>query len=275
MEVTTTDSRAKSDLDDSQSGWFPSAVRDIESISLAEVAEGKTRLLNRVESKYLMTVGQCKRLIQTISDSYRVLEVRDVRVGRYETRYYDDNSFTTYIQHHNGKSNRYKLRLRHYETSGETYLEVKRKSNKGSTEKQRMKTSWPPTEFLPEEERFLEATFPYDRREFRPVLKTDYERSTLVSTEFPERITFDTAVLFSNGKWSISYPGLVIGEVKREKGVKNSPAQRALRSMGIQERSFSKYCVGVSLLYDQLKHNRFKPNLRFISGLSQGGRQPC
>ena len=138
-----------------------------------------------------------------------------------------------------------------------------------------MKTSWPPTRFLPEEERFLEATFPYDRREFRPVLKPGYERSTLVSPEFPERISFDTAVLFSNGKQNISYPGLVIGEVKREKGVKNSPAQRALRSMGIQERSFSKYCVGVSLLYDQLKHNRFKPNLRFIAGLSQGGRQPC
>ncbi|MFA7562434.1 MAG: polyphosphate polymerase domain-containing protein [Methanoculleus sp.] len=275
MEVTTTDFRAKNDLDGSQSGWFPSAVQDIESISLAEVAEGKTQLLNRVESKYLMTVGQCKRLIQAISDSYRVLEVRDVKIGRYETRYYDDNSFTSYIQHHNGKGNRYKLRLRHYETSGETYLEVKKKSNKGSTEKQRIKTSWPPAEFLPEEERFLEATFPYDCREFHPVLRTVYERSTLVSTEFPERITFDTAVQFGNGKRDISYPGLVIGEVKREKSVKNSPAQRALRSMGIQERSFSKYCVGVSLLHGQLKHNRFKPNLRFIARLSQGGRQPC
>jgi len=275
MKGIMTEPCMQSGLDDSRSGWFPSAVQDIESISLAEVAEGKTRLLNRVESKHLMTVEQCRRLIQTISDSYRVLEVRNVRVGRYETRYYDDSSFTTYIQHHNGKGNRYKLRLRHYETSGETYLEVKKKSNKGSTEKQRMKTSWPPAEFLPEEERFLESTFPYDRREFRPVLKTVYERSTLVSTESPERITFDTAVQFSNGKQNISYPGLVVGEVKRKQGAKNSPAQRALRSMGIPERSFSKYCIGVSLLYDQLKHNRFKPNLRFIAGLSQGGRQPC
>lgn len=269
------DSCMQSDLDDPGDCWFPSVVRDIESISLAEVAEAKTQLLNRVESKHLMTVGQCIRLIQAISGSYRVLEVHDARVGRYETQYYDDGMFTTYIQHHNGKGNRYKLRLRHYESSGETYLEVKKKSNKGSTEKQRMKTSWPPAGFLPEEERFLKAAFPYDHQEFRPVLRTIYERLTLVSTEFPERITFDTAVLFGNGQRSISYPGLVIGEVKREKNAKNSSAQRAIRSMGIQERAFSKYCVGVSLLYGQLKHNRFKPNLHFIAGLSQGGRQPC
>jgi hypothetical protein len=210
-----------------------------------------------------------------ISDSYRVLEVHNVRIGGYETRYYDDSSFTTYIQHHNGKGNRYKLRLRHYESSGETYLEVKKKSNKGSTEKRRIRTSWLSAGFLPEEERFLEAAFPYDCREFRPVLVTAYDRLTLVSTEFPERITFDTGISFGNGQQSVSYPALVIGEIKHEKSTKNSPAQLAIRSMGIQERAFSKYCIGVSLLYDRLKHNRFKPNLRFLSGLSLGGNLSC
>jgi len=254
---------------------FPSVVRSFEGITLDEVAGAKTQLLNRVESKYLMTAGQCRKLIQALSGSYRVLEVRNTRISGYETRYYDDSSFTTYIQHHNGKGNRYKLRLRHYESSGETYLEVKKKSNKGSTEKRRIQASWTPAGFLPEEERFLGAAFPYDCRGFHPVLVTAYDRLTLVSTEFPERITFDIGISFANGYQSISYPALVIGEIKHDKGAKNTPAQSAIRSMGIQERSFSKYCIGVSLLYGQLKHNRFKPNLLFISGLSAGGYQPC
>lgn len=278
MAVTTGDPRIRSNpgIGYEPAAWdLPSVVREFEGITLAEVAETKTQLLSRVESKYLMTIGQCRRLIRMISGSYRVLEVHNSRIGRYETRYYDDDAFTTYIQHHNGKGNRYKLRLRHYESSGETYLEVKKKSNKGSTEKRRIRTSWSKPGFLPEEERFLKSAFPYDCREFRPVLVTAYDRLTLVSTEFSERITFDIGISFENGPQSISYPGLVIGEVKREKSAKNTPAQSAIRSMGIQERAFSKYCIGVSLLYGRLKHNRFKPNLLFISGLSPGGRRSC
>lgn len=252
-----------------------SALREFESISLSGVAEAKARLMNRVESKHLMTAGQCGRVIRAIAGSYRVLEVHGIRIGRYETRYYDDSSFTTYIQHHNGKGNRYKLRLRRYESSGETYLEVKKKNNKGSTEKRRIRASWSSAGFLPEEEQFLKAAFPYDCHEFRPVLVTVYDRLTLVSEESPERITFDLGLSVGDGHRSISYPGLVIGEIKREKSVKNSPAQSAVRSMGIRERAFSKYCIGVSLLYDRQKHNRFKPNLLFISGLSTGSCRPC
>lgn len=254
---------------------IPSEVSEYEGITLAEVEETKTQLLSRVESKYLMTAEQCRRLIRMVSDSYSVLEVCNTRIGGYETRYYDDNAFTTYIQHHNGKGNRYKLRLRHYESSGETYLEVKKKSNKGSTEKRRIRASRTSAGFLPDEEQFLKAAFPYDCRGFHPVLVTAYDRLTLVSKEFPERITFDIGISFENGEQSISYPELVICEIKHEKSVKSTPAQSAIRSIGIRERAFSKYCIGVSLLYGRLKHNRFKPNLCFLSGLSAGGCRPC
>ena len=245
-----------------------------ESLSLAELEETRARLLNRVESKHLMTMAQCRDLLEEIFGSYRALEVQRSRIGRYETMYYDNAAFLTYCQHHNGKGNRYKLRYRRYGSSGETYLEVKKKTNKGATEKRRMKTCWPSSGFLPEEEAFLEEAFPYDWQEFHPVLTTEYDRITLVSNDSPERITFDTGVSFGNGQWSLTYPNLVIGEIKYERGVKQSPALRAIHAMGIRKRSFSKYCMGVMLLYD-LKHNRFKENQLFLQRNFSGGCVSC
>lgn len=250
-------------------------IREYESISLSMLDETKARLLNRVESKHLMTTDACREFLQRISDSYRVLEVRKTRIGRYETMYFDNNAFITYMQHHNGKGNRYKLRFRHYDSSGETYLEVKKKSNKGATEKTRMKTRWSLSGFLPEQEEFLRSAFPFDYRLFHPVLVTMYDRFTLVSMESPERITLDIGVSFGDGERIISYPGLVIAEIKYEKGLKNSPGLLALHEMGIRKRGFSKYCIGVSLLYDWLKHNRFKQNQLFLSRLFPGGFASC
>jgi SPX domain protein involved in polyphosphate accumulation len=250
-------------------------LRGFDGISLDEVDDVKSQLLTRVESKHLMTFRQCRELVQTLSDSYRVLDINDFRIGRYETLYYDNASFISYIQHHNGKGNRCKLRMRYYESSGETFLEVKKKTNKGFTEKSRLKTCMPSTCLLPEQVHFLERAFPFDYREFQPVLRTVYDRVTLVSRKSPERITFDTGISFHEGHRAVSYPFLVIGEIKYEKGSGHSQARSAIRSMGIQERGFSKYCTGVALLYDRLKHNRFKETLLYLSRLFPGGGVPC
>jgi hypothetical protein len=93
-------------------------IKEFDAISLSKLDETGARLLNRVESKYLMTVGQCMDFLTGISDLYRVLEVRNTRIGRYETIYFDNDSFITYLQHHNRKGTRYKLRYRHYEIIG-------------------------------------------------------------------------------------------------------------------------------------------------------------
>lgn len=252
-----------------------SLISTFEGISLTGLEETKAQLMTRVESKHLMTLSQCKNLVQALADSYRVLEIQDTRIGRYETMYYDTLSFLSYNQHHNGKSNRFKLRLRHYNTSGDTFLEVKKKDNKGSTEKKRMKTTWSSAGFLPEQVEFLRSALPYDCQTFHPVIRTIYNRLTLVSTKSPERITFDMGISFDDGQHVISYPDLVIGEIKYEKGIKNSPALQAIHAMGIKKRSFSKYCIGVSLLYDWLKHNRFKENLLYLARITDGGGISC
>jgi hypothetical protein len=137
------------------------------------------------------------------------------------------------------------------------------------------KTCWSFNGLRPEHEDFLASAFPYDFRQFSPVLMTEYRRLTLVSADPPERITFDTGISFRHGRRTVSYPEFVIGEVKYEKGMKNSSAQAALRSMAIPRQGFSKYCIGISLLSGQVKHNRFKPKLLFLSRNFPGGDVPC
>jgi len=256
-------------------GRMLSATRDFGSISLKGLEEAKAELLSRVESKHLMTLEQCLGLLAGLSNSYLVLEVNNSRITRYETLYYDTPSFLTFLHHHNGRGNRCKLRIRRYDSSQETYLEVKKKNSKGTTEKNRIKTRWTTAGFSPEQKEFLESAFPYDHREFFPVVKTVYDRLTLVSTESPERITLDSNVSFQSGQEQKIYPGLVIVEIKHEKGARASPALSAVHAMGIRKRGFSKYCIGVSLLYDWVKHNRFKPNLLLLSKLDSGRCQAC
>jgi hypothetical protein len=276
-EMSTGDhcSRGDPDAGNEHKAELSSLLRGFDGITLQEVDDLKARLLTRVENKHLMTFPQCRELVKKLSDSYRVLDIQDTRIGRYETEYYDNSSFISYIQHHNGKGNRYKLRMRYYESSGETFLEVKKKTNTGFSEKNRLKTTPPLAGFLPEQVHFLERAFPFDYKEFTPVLRTVYDRVTLVSREYPERITFDMGVSFRSGYRAVSYPSLVIGEIKYDKGLPYSPARSAIGMMGIRKRGFSKYCTGIALLFDRLKHNTFKENLLYLGRLFPGGGDPC
>ena len=244
-----------------------SATKSYDKISLSELENSNANLLSRKESKYLMTFEQFLELASVLSGHYRVLDVKDCRVTSYETLYYDNDSFLTYQQHHNGKKNRYKLRVRHYSSSGERYVEIKKKKNNGVTVKKRMKAP-DSTEIEKEYDQFLRSEFPYDYHDFHPVLMIEYRRITFVSRDMNERITFDFDLSYRNDDKEISVPKVVIGEVKRDKSVHDSRAISEIRNLGIRERSFSKYCIGTSLVYEHLKHNRFKANLLYLSRVS-------
>ena len=44
----------------------------------------------------------------------------------------------------------------------------------------------------------------------------------------------------------------------------------------VRDTSFSKYCMGVSLLYPDVKHNKFKAKQRLVARLAQGAdNDPC
>jgi hypothetical protein len=272
MEYITRQTQANSSA---TAGNIPAALAVFETITLDELRNSDARLMSRREKKFLMTFEQWSGLISGLTSSYRALEIKDTRIGRYETLYYDTESFTTYLQHHNGKANRFKLRFRHYCSTDETYLEVKERQNTGRTVKKRMETDGIPELSAKGPKAFLKSSFPYDSSGFHPVLTTKYSRVTLVSNDLRERITFDLFPSFCQNGTTYSYPGVVVGEIKYDRSLFLSPGLTALRMMGIRKSGFSKYCIGVSLLYNGQKHNRFKPLQLRLEMLSMGGNTAC
>ena len=254
---------------------LPAELERFEGITLEELKNSDAQLLNRQERKFLMTRDQFSELLTSLTGSYRVVEVNNAGMSVYSTEYYDTDSFLTYLQHHNGKANRYKLRIRHYLSSGDAYLEIKEKRNTGRTTKKRIRVANDAALSEPRPEAFLSSAFPYDYRAFHPVLTTDYTRVTLVARDHPERITFDVNISFCTDECEYAYPDVVIGEIKHNCPLRESPAGAVLHTMGIRNTSFSKYCTGISLNYAEVKHNRFKKNLLLLEKLSRGGNSVC
>ena len=229
-------------------------------------------LQDRRESKYLLTAKQAWDLISHLPDSYQIFEVDGQRVQTYSTTYFDSPRLSLYLEHHNGKKPRYKVRTRSYVGSDLNFLEVKEKMNTGRSVKHRLQTDGLITRLGSDIREFLTSCLPYDYSQFRPVLVNEYRRITLVSATDPERITLDIDLSFRNGDNGVILPRIVIAELKRSSAYSSSPALDYLTNMRVKPKGFSKYCIGVSFLYGNLvKRNNFNLTLRLLGKMMNGG----
>ena len=110
-------------------------LQSFEPISLQEMEHVK--LMNRVDTKFAFTVNALNSLLPLLADEYYVLKVEETTVPHYESLYFDDERFSFFKDHHNGKGNRFKVRIRKYVESNLYFLEVKHKT-KGRTDKKRI-----------------------------------------------------------------------------------------------------------------------------------------
>jgi hypothetical protein len=60
-----------------------------------------------------------------------------------------------------------------------------------------------------------------------------------------------------------------VAEVKYTGTRHASEFARVMRLYRVRDTSFSKYCMGVSLLYPDVKHNKFKAKQRLVARLTQ------
>lgn len=159
------------------------------------------RLMNRVDTKYLVDERRCMELLERAADQYYVQIIDDCRACRYATLYYDTPQWDMYHLHHNRRLTRQKIRTRTYVETGVTYLEVKSKSNKGRTHKRRMAldrslfaaaaTDTAAADFLRREARYAPEAL-------SPSLATRFVRVTLVNRAMTERLTIDFDLHFDN-----------------------------------------------------------------------------
>jgi hypothetical protein len=238
-------------------------------ISLAQM--DAVALLDRTDTKYLLTTDQLLAALAGLSQDYRVLDIHGVRLSAYETLYFDTPDFRLYRQHHDGRRRRYKVRSRHYVETDRSFFEVKLKAGDGRTHKRRIETPALATRWSPA------LVSALDTRELclttaplTPALTNEFSRITLVGRHEPERVTLDLNLQFRAAGRTVALPGLVVAEVKQAGRPRQSAFVRRMRAAHLHPTSFSKYCIGAALLYPDLKHNHFKPALRQVSQLLKG-----
>ena len=244
-------------------------LSEIRPISLKEM--DSVALMNRTDTKFLLSFSQLQDVLSEVSEHYRILDIKGVRRKHYQSEYYDTPDFYFFRRHQNGKKNRLKIRKRRYVESDISFLEVKFKSNKGRTEKDRMKIPELNIELTQDNIQYIQNTSHFEE-ELEPKLMNSFERITLVDQDLPERITIDCNLAFEMSNGILRIPDLVIVEAKQERQNRHSVFLSALKKRLIRPESISKYCLGVALLTDE-KSNMFKEKIRRIKKLTNGNIQ--
>ncbi len=248
--------------------WLNTLVRQFAPISLKEM--DSVTLLNRTDTKFVLTRGQFLQALAAVQADYRILSVRGNRLNHYRTLYFDTPDFSLYNLHVNERAERYKVRSREYLDSGLAFLEVKHKTRKDRTIKERTCTGQQVTELSDASEDWLADIYPYDSRALEPKLWNTFTRITLVNRERCERVTLDVDLAFLTHTRSTRLDGLVVAEVKMDSADQYSPFMAHMRAQHIRPQGFSKYCIGVALLSPQVKKNTLKPKLLWIDKMMKG-----
>lgn len=237
-------------------------------ISLEEMSG--IRLMNRLDTKYVMPLELLNPFLRLAVRDYRVQEVDGERDIAYHTVYLDTPARNMYLAHLRGQAVREKIRVRTYVSSNLTFLEVKNKDNKGRTDKKRIRVTSPGTLAQEGGDGFLQQYTCYGLTQLSPQLENRFRRITLVNRACTERLTIDSGICFlnlTNGA-EAALENLVVVELKRD-GRTCSPARRLLQNLRVHPASFSKYCMGCVLTDAGLRQNRFKPRVRYIVKTNQ------
>ena len=247
------------------------ALSKLNPISLKEM--DRVKLQNRTDTKFVFNADILPTILTDIVPYYSILEIKEKRTNSYKTLYFDTPDLQSYIQHHNGKANRIKVRFRKYIESELNYLEVKFKNNKSRTIKARTKTNDIETELSDVSKQFVNdnSNSFFDGQEIIPTLWNSFTRLTLVHKTANERLTIDFNLGFKSfsDNREENIPHIIIAEVKQEKASSNSDFIKAIRKHHIRQSSMSKYCVGTALLNKNLKQNNFKERILKINKLKQ------
>jgi hypothetical protein len=247
-------------------------VQSFEPISLAQMESVK--LMNRIDTKYAVPRTVLPLILEAAKADYYAQEIDGKRIATYDTMYYDTEDLDMYVRHHDRQLVRQKIRVRQYVDSDLTFLEIKRKNNKGRTKKKRISvpgfdisgsTFGESKRSLWSVEDFIAAKSRYEWSELSPHLWTKFHRITLVNKAKTERLTIDMDLVWENviSGEKKSFEDLVIIELKRDGNIP-SKMTHIMLDLRVHPLKISKYCIGTALTTPGIKLNRFKSKIRTI-----------
>ena len=244
-------------------------VQKFSPITIEEM--DRVKLMNRIDTKFAFSLNQLVELLPSLSNDYRILEIKDTRTPHYQSLYFDDVDFSFFKDHHSGRTNRFKVRIRKYVESDLFFLELKHKI-KGRTDKKRIKTS-DFSESLDVDQLTFLNQYLTKNSELKPKLWNSFNRITLVNNIDEERLTLDFNLDFNWDEAHHKFENLVIAELKQTKLTRNSPFYKLMKTNHIRPYRLSKYCIGAVELYKEknIKYNRFKEKILKLKSINAHG----
>ncbi len=248
-------------------------LNEFETVALDDLDDSLFK--NRFETKYLFSPALFRPVLDKLTDAYRVLTIGGSYIQEYESLYLDTREFKFYLDHQNGKLNRYKVRYRRYPGSQSVFFEIKFKNNKNQTRKWReksSKTNYCHGVLTDKENLFVNNYFRDAPGLLIPRFMVNYSRLTLIHKKNREKVTLDLNLSYFKDSEEARYKNLVIAEVKQGSQSQGSDFFDVMREFRVAPMRFSKYCFGVYRFYPALKYNRFKQRYLYINALSGAKR---
>ena len=239
-------------------------LNKFETITLSEMDDVK--LMSRTDTKFVFNFLRLPEFLEKLSRFYKVLLIDENLIHDYKSLYFDTEDRKFYIEHHNRRVNRNKIRFREYVGSGLTFLEIKLKNNKGKTIKKRIKVDSISEEITKKQQRYIHKIIGYPI-EVSAKQWINFSRVTFVHKTQKERLTMDINLTFNNKKDEGDLKNIVIAEVKQERMSRSSDFMKVAKEMSILPMRLSKYCMSTLSLNPKLKKNRFKEKSLFINKL--------
>ena len=225
-------------------------------------------LTGRTDTKYIFHRHMLNEVLSLVATDYRSLVVGYSRIFPYHTLYFDTPDDRMYLDHHNGKLNRCKIRFREYLPAGLTYLEIKYKTNTYRTIKKRMETEHIEHELSSRSASFIRENAPFDSGELTPKVTTKFHRITLVNNLTEERVTIDFDLSFEYGSLNTGFLNLAVAEVKQNSLNGKSVFSGIMHHLKIYPERLSKYCIGRVLSDTSVKSNNFKSIIYILNKLN-------
>ena len=196
-----------------------SELSRFEKITLSEM--DNVKLMSRTDTKFAFNISILPKVLEKLSQFYRVMEIDGDRLHHYKSLYFDTEDRKFYTEHHNRRVNRNKIRFREYVGSDLTFLEIKLKNNKGKTIKKRIKVDSISEKITEKQQEYIDKIIGYTIKvNAKQWIK--FSRVTFVHKTKKERLTMDINLTFNNKKDEGDLKNIVIAEVKQERMSRSS-----------------------------------------------------
>ena len=93
---------------------------NFDAITLSEM--DNVKLMSRTDTKFAFNSKFLPDILSKMGEFYRVLEIDTERIHHYKSLYYDTEDRKFYLDHHNQRVNRNKIRFREYVGSNITFF---------------------------------------------------------------------------------------------------------------------------------------------------------